>query len=181
MARTKNAANGSTPVRYVRAKQPKGKGSKEFHGRQGKKIKSAATPKRKARRYRPGSVALREIRKYQKTTNLLIRKLPFQRLVRELAANFKGDLRFQSTALYAHHEASESFLIGLMEHTNLAAIHAKRVTIMPKDMKLALRIGGHEDLIPTAYSIRRLFPERHYKDSVHMAKKSKPPPPSPEI
>lgn len=97
---------------------------------------------KKPHRYRPGTVALREIRKYQKSTELLIRKLPFQRLVRETAQNFKGDLRFQSHAVLALQEASEAFLVGLFEDTNLCAIHARRVTIMPKDMQLARRIRG---------------------------------------
>ena len=78
-------------------------------------------------RYRPGTVALREIRKYQKSTELLIRKLPFQRLVREIAQDFKTDLRFQSSAVLALQEAAEAYLVGLFEDTNLAAIHAKRV------------------------------------------------------
>lgn len=90
----------------------------------------------------PGTVALREIRKYQKSTELLIRKLPFQRLVREVAHDFKHDLRFQSTAILTLQEASEAYLVGLFEDTNLCAIHAKRVTIMPKDMQLARRIRG---------------------------------------
>ena len=93
-------------------------------------------------RYRPGVVALREIRRYQKSTELLIRKLPFQRLVREIAADFKTDLRFQSSAVVALQEASEAYLVGLFEDTNLCAIHAKRVTIMPKDIQLARRIRG---------------------------------------
>lgn len=97
---------------------------------------------KKPHRYRPGTVALREIRRYQKSTELLIRKLPFQRLVRELAQEFKSDLRFQSTAILALQEASEAYLVGLFEDTNLCAIHAKRVTIMPKDMQLARRIRG---------------------------------------
>jgi histone H3 len=97
---------------------------------------------KKPRRYRPGTVALREIRKYQRSTELLIRKGPFQRLVREVARDFKDDLRFQSTALAALQEASEAFLVGLFEDTNLCAIHAKRVTIMPKDMSLARRLRG---------------------------------------
>jgi histone H3 len=95
-----------------------------------------------AYRYRPGTVALREIRKYQKSTELLIRKLPFQRLVREIAQDFKTDLRFQSSAVLALQEAAEAYLVGLFEDTNLAAIHAKRVTIMPKDIQLARRIRG---------------------------------------
>ncbi|KAL7508564.1 hypothetical protein ACHAXN_005628 [Cyclotella atomus] len=97
---------------------------------------------KKPHRYRPGTVALREIRKYQKSTDLLIRKAPFQRLVREIAQDFKTDLRFQSTAVLALQEASEAYLVGLFEDTNLCAIHAKRVTIMPKDIQLARRIRG---------------------------------------
>ncbi len=97
---------------------------------------------KKPHRYRPGTVALREIRKYQKSTELLIRKLPFQRLVREIAQDFKTDLRFQSAAVLALQEAAEAYLVGLFEDTNLAAIHAKRVTIMPKDIQLARRIRG---------------------------------------
>ena len=81
-------------------------------------------------------------RKYQKSTELLIRKLPFQRLVREIAQDFKTDLRFQSHAVLALQEASEAYLTGLFEDTNLCAIHAKRVTIMPKDIQFARRIRG---------------------------------------
>ena len=98
--------------------------------------------KKKPHRWRPGTVALREIRRYQKSTELLIRKLPFQRLVREIAEGFKPDLRFQSSAVVALQEASEAYLVGLFEDTNLCAIHAKRVTIMPKDIQLARRIRG---------------------------------------
>ena len=97
---------------------------------------------KKPHRYRPGTVALREIRRYQKSTELLIRKLPFQRLVREIAQDIKTDLRFQSSAIMALQEASEAYLVGLFEDTNLCAIHAKRVTIMPRDIQLARRIRG---------------------------------------
>ena len=86
---------------------------------------------KKPHRYRPGTVALREIRRYQKSTELLIRKLPFQRLVREIAQDFKTDLRFQSSAIMALQEASEAYLVGLLEDTNLCAIHAKRVMQKP--------------------------------------------------
>ena len=96
-------------------------------------------------RYRPGTVALREIRKYQKTTALLIHKHPFQRLVREIAQVRRPDLRFQSAAVMALQEASEAYLVQLFENANLCAIHAKRVTIMPKDMQLARRIGGKKE------------------------------------
>jgi histone H3 len=83
---------------------------------------------KKPHRYRPGTAALREIRRYQKSTELLIRKLPFQRLVREIAQDFKTDLRFQSSAVMALQEASEAYLVGL--------------SIMPKDIQLARRIRG---------------------------------------
>ncbi len=83
-------------------------------------------------RYRPGTVALREIRKFQKSTDLLIRKLPFQRLVREIAQDFKNDLRFQSTAILALQEASEAYLVGLFELANLCTLHGRRKTLMPK-------------------------------------------------
>ncbi|MCD7454139.1 5-hydroxytryptamine receptor 2A [Datura stramonium] len=97
---------------------------------------------KKPHRFRPGTVALREIRKYQKSTELLIRKLPFQRLVREIAQDFKTDLRFQSFVVAALQEAAEAYLVVLFKDTNLYAIHAKRVTIMPKDIQLAKRIRG---------------------------------------
>ena len=97
---------------------------------------------KKPQRFRPGTVALREIRRYQKSTELLIHKLPFQRLVREIAQDLKPNLRFQSSTIIALQEASEAYLVGLFEDTNLCAIHAKRVTIMPKDIQLARRIRG---------------------------------------
>ena len=147
-------------------------------------VTAAASAAKKPHRYRPGTVALREIRKYQKSTELLICKLPFQRLVREIAQEskrhalralfapatpgslrpaarptdssnsrrcacalllaVKHDLRFQSTAILALQHASESYLVSLFEDTNLCAIHAKRVTIMPKDINLARRIRGDD-------------------------------------
>ncbi|UYV67991.1 HIST2H3A [Cordylochernes scorpioides] len=94
----------------------------------------------KPHHYRPRTVALREIRRYQKSTELLIHKLPFQRLVLEIAQDFKTDLRFQSSAVMAQQEASEAYLVCLFEDTNLCTIHAKRETFMPKDIQLALRI-----------------------------------------
>merc|ERR1712178_540428 len=93
-------------------------------------------------RFKPGTVSLREIRRFQKSTELLIRKLPFQRLVRGIANDFKNDLRFQSSAVLALQEAAEAYMVGLFEDTNLCAIHAKRVTIMAKDIQLARRIRG---------------------------------------
>ena len=72
----------------------------------------------------------------------LLAKLPFQRIVREISRDVSPDLKFQSTAMLALQEASEAYLVGLFEDINLCAIHAKRVTIMPKDMQLARRIRG---------------------------------------
>ena len=95
-------------------------------------------------RYRPGTVALREIRRFQKNTDVVIRKLPFQRLVREITQKlfYDKEYRFQSLSMLALQEASEAYLIGLLEDTNLAAMHAKRVTIMPRDILLARRLRG---------------------------------------
>jgi histone H3 len=97
---------------------------------------------KKRYRYRPGTVALRQIRRFQKSTGYLLRKIPFQRLVKQLAQEFKSDLRFQSTAIMALQSAAEAYLVGIFEDTNVCAIHAGRVTINIKDMQLARRIRG---------------------------------------
>ncbi|KAL5011792.1 hypothetical protein ScPMuIL_010343 [Solemya velum] len=104
---------------------------------------AAPTPRRK-RRFRPGQRALLEIRRYQKSTDLLIRKLPFSRVVREIAMQlYPGDQHFwTATAIQALQEASEAFLVYLFEDANLCAIHAKRVTIFAKDLWLAQRLRG---------------------------------------
>ncbi|KAF2490277.1 histone-fold-containing protein [Lophium mytilinum] len=102
-------------------------------------------PYPKKRRYKPGTLALREIRRYQKSTDLLLLKLPFSRLVREIALDLlppDQEYRWQSQAIQALQEAAEAFLVHLFEDTNLCAIHAKRVTIMQKDIQLARRIRG---------------------------------------
>ena len=104
---------------------------------------------KKPHRYRPGTVALREIRRYQKSTELLCRKLPVARLIREIAQDFKTDLRFQASVIAALHEAMEDYIVNLFTDTNLCAIHAKRVTIMPKDMQLACRICGERARAPS--------------------------------
>ncbi|EQC36544.1 histone H3 [Saprolegnia diclina VS20] len=127
MARTKQTARryeGKAPRKVVPAK----------------KAVMEATIKKKTQRYRPGTVALRDIRRYQKSTELLIRKLPFQRLVREIAQTVRQDLRFQGSALIALQEMAEAYLVGLFEDANLCAAHAKRVTLMPSDLYLARRL-----------------------------------------
>ncbi|CAD6908651.1 unnamed protein product [Tilletia controversa] len=127
MARTKQTARQSTGGKAPRAQLAK---------------KAEKLLLKKPHRYKPGTVALREIRKYQKTTELCIRKLPFQRLVREISQDIKTDLRFQSGAIAALQEASEAYLVSVLSDANLAAIHAKRVTIKPKDLALARRLRG---------------------------------------
>ena len=112
----------------------------------GKTLPASQQGMRKPRRYWPGTMALREIRRYQKSMELLIRKLPFQRLVREITQNLgKMSIHFQSGAIIALQEALEAYLVGLLEDSNLCAIHAKRVTIMPKDIQLARRIRGERN------------------------------------
>src|SRR4051794_29923608 len=152
MARTKQTARKSTGGKAPR---------KQLATKAARKSAPATGGVKKPHRFRPGTVALREIRRYQKSTELLIRKLSFQRLVREIAQDFKvclydagmlrmsahdtvdqTDLRFQSSAVMALQEASEAYLVSLFEDTNLAAIHAKRVTIQPKDLALARRLRG---------------------------------------
>jgi len=136
----KHTGGSSKPIRIAppsRAARPNGRTT------------AASTSRRKRQ-----TLVLQEIRKLQQSTDLLIRKLPFQRLVREITGNVVAsrphdlkntdDMRFQSAAIGALHEASESFLTQLFEDVNICAIHAKRVTIMPKDVMLALRLRGGE-------------------------------------
>mmetsp|Transcript_11562 Transcript_11562/g.13135 ORF Transcript_11562/g.13135 Transcript_11562/m.13135 type:complete len:141 (-) Transcript_11562:33-455(-) len=137
MARTKQTARKNTGSKAPR----KSIGSKTAR-KTASGIMTGASGVKKPHKFRPGTVALREIRKFQKSTDLLIRKLPFQRLVREIAQDYKADLRFQSQAVLALQEAAEAYMVSLFEDTNLCAIHAKRVTIMPKDIQLARRIRG---------------------------------------
>jgi histone H3 len=137
MARTKQTARkGATGAKAPR-KQLANKAARKTTA-----VSNLPDAVKKPHRFRPGTVALREIRKFQKSTELLLRKLPFQRIVREIAQEYKSDLRFQSQAVLALQEATEAYMVGLFEDTNLCAIHAKRVTIMPKDIQLARRIRG---------------------------------------
>ena len=133
MARTKQTARKSTGGKAPR---------KTLCTKAARKSAPTAGGVKKVHRYRPGTVALREIRKYRKTTELLIPKLGFQRFVRIVSAEFSSTLRFQSSALLALQEATEAYMVGLFEDTNLLTVHAKRVTIMPKDIQLARRLRG---------------------------------------
>ena len=114
----------------------------------GKKLSSLAPGTRKPHRFRPGTVALREIRKYQKSTELLIPRAPFRRLVKEIMTDlcnmndYPNGPRAEGAAIIALQEATEAYLVHLYEDTNLECIHRKRITIMPKDVQLARRIRG---------------------------------------
>ncbi|XP_061111309.1 histone H3-like centromeric protein A [Conger conger] len=128
----------STPQRRApAAPSPRKKGSPQ----------AAAQSPRRRKKFRPGTRALMEIRKYQKSTELLLRKGPFSRVVREVCQTFSLlHLRWQAMALLALQEASEAFLVRLFSDANLCAIHAKRVTLFPRDLQLARRIRGVEAL-----------------------------------
>ena len=134
MARKKAAEHAAQAAKAAKAARKSG-------------VKAPKGGVKKPYRFRPGTVALKEIRRYQKSTELLIRKLPFQRLVREIANDTDvihsplcGKVRFQSAAVMALQEASEVYLVGIFKDTNLCTIHARQVTIMPKDLQLARRI-----------------------------------------
>ena len=118
-----------------------------------KKTAPAAGGMKKNFRWRAGTVALREIKRYQKATNMLLPRAPFHRLVRQICSGIDSDIRFQSQALVALQESSEAYLTGVFEDSNLCAIHANRVTMMKKDMDIARRIRGdknfdHRDNVP---------------------------------
>ncbi|KAL8514463.1 hypothetical protein ACS0TY_013541 [Phlomoides rotata] len=133
MTRTKQ-----TPHKSTCGKAPR----KQLVTKAPRKSGSATSGVKKPHHYNPRTAALRKIDKYQKNTELLIHKLPFRHLVREITQDFKTDLRFQSYAVFALQEAAEAYLVGLFEDTNLCTIHAKKVTIMSKDIQLARRIRG---------------------------------------
>jgi len=139
----------------TKRQQKSGKGKGKGKGKGGPSGETTVDGvKRRKFRYRPGMLALKEIRRLQKSTDLLIPKASFQRLVREIAQEYATGggggggippLLFQSAALGALHEAAESYLIGLFEDTNLCAVHAKRATIMPRAIHLARRIRGENE------------------------------------
>ncbi|CAH1232689.1 histone H3-like centromeric protein A [Branchiostoma lanceolatum] len=145
MPRVRHAGSPARGAGPGRAGTP-GRGQGTPAGGRGPTAGQAGAPSpRKRRRFRPGTRALMEIRKYQKSTALLLRKLPFSRVVREVCQEVGGaDFRWQAYAIMALQEAAEAFLVGLMEDANLIALHAKRVTLMPRDIQLARRIRGPE-------------------------------------
>ena len=131
MARTKQTARKSSGGKCPRMSL------NTQHGRRNR-VRTGGV--KKPHRFRPGTVALREIRRYQKSYDLLIRKIPFQRVVREIAQTIQSDLRFQSLAILALQEAAEDYLVRMFEQVNLCAIHGGRVTIKAKDILLWRRV-----------------------------------------
>ena len=142
---TQKGRGRGAPVAIAR-KEPrnfrKGQGRQGARRRGGGSTGGPRCATKRKHRYRPGTLALREIRHYQKKTDLLIRKAPFARLVKEIAQELMVEIRFRGSAISALQEAAEAYLVGLFEDTNLCAIHAKRITIMPRDIQLARRIRG---------------------------------------
>ena len=134
MARTKQTARKTTGGKAPR-KQLATKAARKTSAQ------PTETPTKKLR-YKAGTVALKEIRRYQNSTDLLIRKLPFQRFVRNIAQQYKADARFQAPALACLHEAVESFLSGVFEDANLCAVHSRRVTVLPRDLQLVSKLRG---------------------------------------
>lgn len=132
-AQTKQTAvkSKAAPKRALGAK----KGKKSAGGSGGAGLK-------KAFRWKPGTVALRQVKRLQKSTELLVARAPFSRLVREIAESHKAGLRFQSSAVAAIQEATEAFVISLLSDANLTALHANRVTALPRDLQLVRRLRG---------------------------------------
>lgn len=142
----KVAVEKGKPKRSVETKRGRKKRKSKMTMGKKKRSTTMVVPEgdklRKPHRWRPGTKALREIRKYQKSTDNLIPRLPFQRLVREIANDYKTDLRFQGTALDTLHAAAERYIIQQFQRTNMLAINCKRVTIMPRDLTLSVALNS---------------------------------------
>lgn len=136
MARTKQTARKQTGATAGKAPRKQVLGNKAA-----RKSAPATGGVKKPHRYRPGTVSLREIKKMQKSTDLLIRKLPFQRLVREITQEFRTNMRFQASAIEGLQHDAEAYITDLARKAQTCAIHAKRITVMPKDTQLAGNLG----------------------------------------
>ena len=110
-------------------------------------------------KYKPGTVALREVHKMQRTSHLLIPLSPFQELIREIAMSYKADLRFQREALLAIQEAAESHLVSIFQHTQNMAVHGGRKTIQDRDLTLAIHVRDNnvQPFIPPVRTRRDLL------------------------
>ena len=164
--------------RMGKSKMLSSKASQASKGSTANKKKTAPAEGGMKRRWRPGTVALREIKRYQKQTVMLLQKAPFQRLVRVVCQAIDPEIRFQAQALLAVQEAAEAYIVGLFEDTNLCAIHANRKTIMKKDMELARRVRGeryhdHRDLMPKSGSeVFYQLPYHNEKEGMNQLRKT---------
>ena len=142
---TQRARAAQEQIKMREGKEERGKDKRQLGVNDGKSAdrQEGRTVKGKTGKgMRRGIMALKEIKKCQTIIDLLIRRLPFQRVVREITQNIRADLCFQSTAIMAFQEVGEAFLVGLLEQSNLCAVHAKHAMVMPKDIPLAQRIRG---------------------------------------
>jgi len=132
---------------------------------------------KKPHRYRPGTVALREIRRYQKSTDLLIPKMPFQKLIREITQGKKREdgteWRWQGTAILASHTAAEDYLTVQLEDANVCALHTKRCTVMPKDIQLVRRIKGEETVITNTNKVASIYKYCNDWQSIKIAQRQR--------
>lgn len=126
-------------VKQVETKLGGKRPSKTLSSLSSKKTVTSSISSQPKKRFTPGAIALKEIRKYQKSSDLLINKRPFQRLVRHLSS-FQETFRFQSSAMVVFQEAAENFLVSLLEDAYRCAVHAKRVTLLPRDIVLIYKI-----------------------------------------
>jgi histone H3 len=138
---TKSAVVAKRPSKNV-ASRKSHKASRAIAKKEARSPRASASGTKRQHRWRPGTVALREVRKYQSTTDMLIQRAPFRRLVREIVTTFKDTIRMSSSALEAIQEATESYIVSVLGDANLCTIHAKRVTLFPKDLQLAMRLRG---------------------------------------
>ncbi|GET87950.1 histone h3 [Leishmania tarentolae] len=138
---TKVAVVANRPKKNV-ASRKMNKKSRSIAKKEAKSMRGTSSGGAHRRHWRPGTVALREVRKYQRSTELLIARTPFRRLVKEIMSTFKDTMHIRHSAMEAIQEATESYVVGLLGDANLCTIHAKRVTLYPKDLQLALRLRG---------------------------------------
>ncbi|AYU78161.1 H3V / histone H3 variant [Leishmania donovani] len=138
---TKAAVVASHPKKNV-ASRKMNKKSRSMAKKEAKAMRGGTADSKRRRHWRPGTVALREVRKYQHSTEMLIARSPFRRLVKEIMSTFKDTMHMRHSALEAMQDATESYLVSLLSDANLCTIHAKRVTLYPKDLQLALRLRG---------------------------------------
>ncbi|CBZ25736.1 putative histone H3 variant [Leishmania mexicana MHOM/GT/2001/U1103] len=138
---TKATVVASHPKKNV-ASRKMNKKSRSMAKKEAKAMRGGPSGKKYRHRWRPGTVALREVRKYQRSTEMLIARTPFRRLVKEIMSTFKDTMHMRHSAMEAIQEATESYVVSVLGDANLCTIHAKRVTLYPKDLQLALRLRG---------------------------------------